>query len=281
MVRAIDRLPDFIGIGPAHAGTTWLHWVLRPFAGLPLPKKETHFFDWHYEKGLDWYMDRFAHCRADQPMGEICNYFPSRTACERIATHIPDCRIICTLRDPVERAYSAYKFAVYNGLTSDSFEDALRSTPAITAENHYVRHLGDWYEKFGKSRVLVLLFDDLSGNPQDYIDRVCDFLNMPRIKVASLELPAKAYNAHLMMPRRPSWARKGRRAMNWLQDRNLEQLVSFLGVIGIWRICFAGQFPPIDKRVERQLRREYLPEVEALERLAGLDLAAWKTERGA
>jgi hypothetical protein len=28
--------------------------------GLPLPKKETHFFDWHYEKGLDWFWFCFS-----------------------------------------------------------------------------------------------------------------------------------------------------------------------------------------------------------------------------
>lgn len=37
------RLPDFIGIGPAHAGTTWLHWVLKVRVGLPLPKKRLTF----------------------------------------------------------------------------------------------------------------------------------------------------------------------------------------------------------------------------------------------
>lgn len=273
---ASKRLPDFIGIGPAHAGTTWLHWVLMPYAGLPLPKKETHFFDWHYEKGVDWYAERFAHCRGDQPIGEICNYFPSRIACERIATQIPDCKIICTLRDPVERAYSAYKFAMYNGLTNDSFEDALRTAPVITAENHYARHLGDWYDRFGRSRVLVLLFEDLSGNPQGYIDRVCEFIGLPRIDVASLELPARAYNAHALKPRHAGWARKGRRAMNWLQDRNLQQLSNFLGLIGIWRLCFEGQFPPIDQQVASRLRSGYLPEIEALERLSGLDLSRWK-----
>ena len=275
------RLPNFIGIGPAHAGTTWLHWVLMPYTGLPLPKKETHFFDWHYDRGLNWYAERFAHCRADQPIGEICNYFPSRVACERIATHIPDCKIICTLRDPVERAYSAYKFAVYNEMTSDSFEDALRSTPSITAGNRYAQHLAEWRERFGESGVLVLLFEDLSGDPQGYIEQVRDFVGLPPIDVKSMELPARAYNAHMMKPRRPGWARKGRRAMNWLRDRNLDRLSDFLGSIGMWRLCFDGEFPPMDATVGSRLREQYLPEIEQLERMTGLDLTRWKTGRGA
>jgi hypothetical protein len=54
-------------------------------------------------------------------------------------------------------------------------------------------------------------------------------------------------------------------------------LVSFLGLIWTWRRYFAGQFPPIDERLESQLRREYLPEIEALERLTSLDLSGWKS----
>jgi len=270
------RLPDFIGIGIAHAGSTWLHWALKERVGLPLPKKETHFFDWHYERGLDWYAASFAHCRADQPMGEICNYFPSPEACERIALHIPGCKIICSLRDPVDRAYSAYKFALYNGLTRDSFEGALESAPAVTAGNLYARHLADWYAKFGKERVLVVFFEELRVNPQAYLNKVCDFLGIAQIDVASLKLPARAFNSHSLMPRNPSIARKARRAINWLRDRDYGSAVDLLERAGVWKLCFAGKFPPIDPQLEARLRRQYLPQVEALEKMTGYDLSSWK-----
>jgi Sulfotransferase domain len=271
------RLPTFIGIGPAHAGSTWLHWVLDSRAGLPRPEKETHFFDWHYTKGMDWYANHFAHCREDQPIGEICNYFPSRVACERIASDLPDCKIICSLRDPVDRAYSAYKFALYNGLTRDGFKEALRRTPAITVGNRYGFHLNQWYERFGKSRVLVVLFDEMRSNPQEYVRKVCEFLALPPIDVSSLTLPAKAYNSHSMKPRIPSLARKGRRAINWLGDRRMGYLSNLIGLTGVWRLCFDGRFPPIEKGFEAQLRDQYLPEIETLERISGLELSSWKS----
>src|SRR5262249_7859395 len=155
------RLPNVIGIGPAHAGTTWLHWVLKTRVGLPLPDKETHFFDHHYQKGLAWYADRFAHCAEASVIVEICPYFQSPRACERIARDLPDSRIICQLRDPVDRAYSAYKFALYNELTDQPFERALETTPQVTDGNSYAKNLSPWYEAFGKDRILVLLFEDL------------------------------------------------------------------------------------------------------------------------
>ncbi|HTT77584.1 MAG TPA: sulfotransferase domain-containing protein [Candidatus Binataceae bacterium] len=270
------RLPDFIGVGPPHAGTTWLHWALLGHACLPRPEKETHFFDWHYENGLDWYTSRFAHCQDDMPIGEICNYFPARIARERIATHIPGCKIICTLRDPVDRTYSAYKFALYNGLTRARFAEALQSTPEITFENNYAYHLGQWYQAFGKSQVLVVLFEEMRSDPQAYMTKVCAFLGLPTIDVSSLVLPAKAYNSHSMRPRIPTLARKGRRAINWLRDRQLQYVVDMLGFMGLWRLCFDGNFPPMDRVIEAELRKRYLPEVEEIEQITGLQLNSWK-----
>ena len=117
------------------------------------------------------------------------------------------------------RPDSAYKFALYNGLTRDSFAQAVRSTPAITVENDYSRHLDQWFHEFGKSQVLVVLFEEMRSDPQAYINKVCAFLDPPPIDVPSLVLPAKASNSHSMKPRIASLARKGRRAINWLGDR--------------------------------------------------------------
>lgn len=270
-------LPEFIGIGPAHAGTTWLHWVLKERVCLPLPKKETHFFDWHYANGIEWYAARFGHCTGDRPVGEICPYFPAPVAIDRIALHIPKCKIICTLRDPVERAYSAYKFALYNGLTRDGFERAFETAPSVTAGNHYATHLSRWYDKFGKDRVLVVLFEDMRSQPQRFVDQVCQFIGVPSIDVASLDLPAKAVNSHSLMPRSPRIARKGRRAMNWLKDRKLDSVVDVLGRLGVWNLCFAGKFPPMASETEARLRELYRPDVEALVRLTGCDFSSWKT----
>jgi sulfotransferase family protein len=274
------RLPTFIGIGLAHAGSTWLHWMLKSTpVVLPRSKKETHFFDWHYDKGIQWYAGLFAPESDSQQIGEICNYFPSRVAAERIKAHVPECRIVCSLRDPVERAYSAYKFAIYNGLTRDPFEKALETNRPMTAGNLYGHHLGDWYEFFGKERVLVVLFDELRTNPQAYMDKVCDFLAIERIDVGAVRLPAKAVNSHSRAPRVPAMARKARRAINWLQDRDFTRALDVLESSGVWNLFFAGPFPPMMPETEARLRALYLPQIESAERLSGLDLSAWKVSK--
>ena len=42
-----------------------------------------------------------------------------------MARHLPDVRILAMLRDPVERAYSAYKHELARGFETEPFERAL------------------------------------------------------------------------------------------------------------------------------------------------------------
>src|SRR5260370_29125032 len=112
------RLPDFLVVGPPRTATSWLDKAVRGHVGLPVHTKETLFFSRHYERGVDWYADHFAECPDDRPMGEVCAaYFGHPDAIERIFTHMPGCRIVCTLRDPVDRLYSYYKLMRRHGQT--------------------------------------------------------------------------------------------------------------------------------------------------------------------
>ena len=118
------RLPDFIAVGPPRTATTWLHEVLQGHVCLPADRKETDFFTRFYDRGLDWYADYFRHCEGGIPVGELSPmYFASPPARERIARHLPECKIIVSLRDPVERAYSNYRMLRRIVATKVDFED--------------------------------------------------------------------------------------------------------------------------------------------------------------
>ena len=135
------RLPDFIGIGPPRTATTWLHEVLSGHVGLPEGVKETDFFVWNYDKGLEWYAAHFRNCPSNRPIGEFSpNNFAGAQARERIARDIPGCKIICTLREPVERTYSHYRKMREGEYFSGSFEECLEKS-ALLAEVFSVRLL--------------------------------------------------------------------------------------------------------------------------------------------
>src|SRR5882757_5559749 len=148
-----SRLPEFIGVGPQRTGTTWMHQVLAGHVGLP-SIKETDYYSKHYERGLDWYLEFFEKCRVNLPIGEINpNYFAIPEACNRIAALVPECKIICSLREPVERAYSSYRIMRRDAWTRVGFEETVARNPVIRESSRYAHYLKNWWDRLGRERV--------------------------------------------------------------------------------------------------------------------------------
>ena len=119
--------------------------------------KETDFFTRFYDRGIDWYADYFRHCDGGMPVGELGPmYFASPQARERIAKDLPECKIICSFRDPVERAYSNYRLLRRIVFTKVDFERAATTRGDLLESSRYGTHLADWFDTFGRERVLVL-----------------------------------------------------------------------------------------------------------------------------
>ena len=98
-------------VGPAKTGTSWLDQVLRGVDGVCLPDKvkETFFFDKHFDKGVQWYLEQFPQDRSGDLMIEVApTYFFSDAVPDRIVETIPEAQIVVSLRDPVRRAVSHY-----------------------------------------------------------------------------------------------------------------------------------------------------------------------------
>jgi hypothetical protein len=270
------RLPDFICVGPARTGTTWLHAALSGHVALPGRIKETRFWGPYYDKGLDWYAGHFRHC-VDAPLvGEACPYFSMPHARERIAEHIPDCKIIITLRDPVDRSYSQYRMLRRIGVLKGSFEEEL-DYHLIVGTNRYAFHLRGWMELFGDN-LKILLFDDLRKNPQQFLDQVCEFIGAPAISLRNARISQNDINSYKYMPHNRRIARRASRMMDFMRSRRAYRTMNFLERIGFWEMWLASRrtFPPLSPATEHRLREQLLPEIDAVEALTGLDLTAWR-----
>jgi Sulfotransferase domain len=276
------RLPDFVAVGPARTGTTWLHGMLSHRVLLPRNTKETHYFDLFYDRGLDWYQAYFAGYPRDRLVGEVTPaYFPKPEVRERMARVMPACRIICTLRDPVERAYSTYRMLIRSGFRVQTFEqEAVRPGSLIFEGNRYASHLRGWQELFGADNVATFLYDQLQADEQAFADSVCDFLGAARIDLSEIG-QSLWRNSMPQMPRNVRIAGWVRHFRFWLKSRHAERVVLALERWGVWRFFFDGpkKFPPLDPEIEARMRTFFLPEVEALEKLLDKDLTAWRTGR--
>jgi hypothetical protein len=195
-------LPNFLIIGAARCGTTTLysHLQTHPDVYLPLTKRpEPHFFlkEAEYSQGLPYYEQRFfAAWHGQRAVGEAStSYVYGEQVPGRVAGALPGVRLICMLRNPVERAFSGYWHSVVSGLETLSFEDALAQeqtrkiefagTPlgeiapfAYVERGLYHQQLTRWLTMFDRSRLQIILLEDLLARPQQTCSDVASFLGI-------------------------------------------------------------------------------------------------------
>ena len=188
-------LPNFIIAGTPKAGTTSLYHYLSKHPDIFLPfRKEILYFDSSYHKGLPWYERHFRGYNGQKAVGDITpSYLHNPCVPKRIAQTLPGVKLVCILRDPVERAYSHYWDLVGWGGLNDSFSYALRN-PRMYKRGHgyiefdilemgfYYKHICRYLEYFSKDQIGIFLFDDLLENPLKLVNQVLLFL-----QVASLD----------------------------------------------------------------------------------------------
>ncbi len=272
------RLPDVIAVGPPRTGTTWLDAVLRGHVGLPQDVKETQFFKWNYEKGLDWYKWHFRNCPPGLPVMEICpSYFNVDAARERIKQHIPNCKIICILRDPVERLYSVYRrYSDFSGFRS--FEEMVKDVPDLVEASNYTAFIPKWQRSFGKENMLILFYEDLEEKPQEFLDAVCNFIGIPIVDLRQSPVGTTKVNTAPRKPRSRLLGLVGGRIRRWLSSHRFHKIVNVWKESPFWDIFFASgeEFGPPPSELDRRLREHFRPSVEALEQLVHRELPAWK-----
>jgi hypothetical protein len=178
------RLPrlDFVAVGPMRAGTTWLHGNLALHPQIRLPRaKETFFFDRHFDEGIGWYAAHFPRGSAHNPgnlrYGEVgASYFDVTEAVHRIKAVAPACRIIVVVRDPVDRAWSAFMHYRRRARVGADLSRAIQKIPKIVEASRYSVHIPRWERAFGRERVLVVSLAEFRANPDDALGRVCAYL---------------------------------------------------------------------------------------------------------
>jgi hypothetical protein len=197
-------LPNFIVIGTAKGGTTALYWYLAEHPEVFMSRvKETNFFAWNLDdqgrlrygdpdvhrfpvKTMEEYEALFAEAGAATAIGEASPlYLEAPEVAARIRATLPDVRIVCTLRHPVDRAYSDYLMYIRRrGRAFDAARDL--SPSAAWAQpgsrwmqvSRYQGQLARYYEAFPRDRIHVLLFDDIRKSATAATQGVYRFLGV-------------------------------------------------------------------------------------------------------
>ena len=271
----MNRLPNFLYVGPDKAGSSWLHEMLLKHPDVYLtPAKDLYFFDRYYDRGLAWYAAQFRDARSEEVVGEVCqDYLFHPEAASRIHATLGPVKVMVTLRDPVERAWSSYLYARKHGIWPETFGEALRTRPELLEHGRYATGLDRFLRLFPREMVHVALFDDLTVDPQAFLDAVTDFLDVDPLPLESKDLAARLPAARARSVRLASAAR---RSADWVREHDGARLV---GTVKRSPLVQRALYRPIDRQAVRPapddvitVRTALAPEIDALEGSFGLPL---------
>lgn len=218
----LRMFPAFVIVGAQRCGTTTLYRLLsdHPSVVRPTMSKGVGYFDVNYGKGSRWYRSHFpialpasVRRRGENPLtfessGYYC-YHP--LAGRRMGNDLTGIRLVMMVRDPVERAYSAYKHEAARGFETETFERALELEPQRLSgeverilanpdyESHHHRHnsyvaRGQYAEQIvrlreavGPEHVYVMDADYFFANPRREYTALTDWLGMRRSDPSRVE----------------------------------------------------------------------------------------------
>lgn len=273
-------LPTFLGIGVPRAGTTWLHELLDSHPGVYVPthRKEVRFFDLYYERGVQWYEKFFppeGEARRYQAIGEISPGYLYCPRCPERIESIPSItKLILILRNPVDRAYSAYGRRVRYREFSGPFEELLSLEPEVIRMGSYSPRIRDYLRYFSMDQMLILIHERAVADVPKTRETLARFL-----RVAADQFPLAVGSQRLnrsYIPRaRPIPKALTRFVAVKLRDWDLERVLSFANRVE--RLLGpAGSLPPMKEETRRYLTELYADEIKELESLLRIDLACWE-----
>jgi hypothetical protein len=203
------NLPDFVIAGAYRGGTTTLRRWLGEHPQIFMPSlAEPSFFAFddgayppHMLEGandlfrrrrttsFDDYLQLFQSAPSGAIRGECSpEYLRATGSAARIAETLPDCRVIFSLRNPVDRLISDWKMCRRDGAEKLGLRAALDLAAErnehgefgghYLATSHYAEGLMEFFETFPRSNILVLIQERWTKNPHLAAQQLGEFLDV-------------------------------------------------------------------------------------------------------
>lgn len=193
---SVPLWPNFFIAGAPKAGTSSLHAYLQGVPGVFMSRiKEPNYFSRvvvpadHPVRPIrdtQAYLQLFAGAEGKVLIGEASPTYLADPEAPRLIKEVsPHCRILISLRDPVERAFSHYLMMRNNGITELSFLEEIRRGFELRDRLNiallrpdvglYHDQVARYREAFGTAQVMVLIFEEFMADPAQALRRVLAF----------------------------------------------------------------------------------------------------------
>lgn len=179
--------PSFVVAGTQKAATTWLYECVNEHPQAHVSTiKEIHFFcdDSHCgksrrAKGLDWYLSQFEagpQCTARGEFSIDYMFYPEIAG--KLHDLNPQMKIVFILREPMDRAYSAYWMHRRNHADYPPFSDFVQRENELVARGLYHDQIQNFRTYFSDDQMLILIYEDIAKDPYAFTSRVFEFLGI-------------------------------------------------------------------------------------------------------
>lgn len=204
------KLPDFLVIGAAKAGTSALYRYLEQHPQIyASPVKEPHFFglegNTHEFQGplgaevkenkavyhIEAYRKLFQNAPSEARVFEASvSYLYLPQAAYRIKFYLPKVKLIVMLRNPVERAFSSFLYLMRDAREPlEDFNRGLKAEPERIQNNwgflyrytdlgFYADQLSTYYDVFEPEQIKVFLYDDFKADSLKVLREAFDFVSV-------------------------------------------------------------------------------------------------------
>lgn len=272
-----------IGIGGQKCASSWLHAVVAAHPGVCAgTEKELDFFSYRHDRGHAWYRAQFA--APGLRWENSPSYLHDPRSPGRVRAFDPAARIVVTLRDPVERAYSHHLHEIARGhIPPMPFGPALADNPDYVEQGFYARHLAPWLAAF-PAHVHVEFAEDIAADPVTARQRVLDFLGLDPAQRSAVAAERRNVSDRARLPALRLALRSGGDALRALGME--ERLAAFKRQGPVRRLLdwnsidLRRDVPPLTEAERATLGRVFRDDGQRLAEMLGRRTLPWHAARG-
>lgn len=303
----MDRMPNLFIIGAPKSGTTSLYEWLKGHPDVFMSRfKEPCYFarDLAWEESgyylrhgedRDRYLALFDDAGDAPRLGEASTrYLYSKDAPKLIGDEVDDPRIVAMVRNPVDMVASLHAHKVASG--TEDLTDLERALEAEEDRRHgrriprdsnprlstyrdrarFAEQLVPWFERFGRTRVRVLILEQVMADPASHFQALLEFLGVD-----------PAYRPDSFAAHNPAHGSRGgplaslarSRAAQFAAWRVLPRVIGEVRALELARrvvqspvLRRTASRPDVPMDLRRRLEDEFAPDVQRLSEMLDQDL---------